>query len=45
MPFDSGGAEHQPTPDYAAEAGTPSEDVWAREEARYRAKNEGDQRP
>jgi hypothetical protein len=45
MPFDSGGAEHQPTPDYAAEARTPSEDVWAREEARYRAKNEGEQRP
>ena len=24
------------------EAGTSSEDVWAREEARYRAKNDGD---
>lgn len=27
-------------PDYIAEAGTPSEDVWAREEARYRERND-----
>jgi hypothetical protein len=26
--------------EYIAEAGTPSEDVWAREQASYRAKND-----
>jgi hypothetical protein len=34
-----GGSEPAPAPEYIAEAGTPSEDAWAREEARYRAKN------
>ena len=29
-----------PTPEYIAEATTPSEDVWAREQELYRAKNE-----
>jgi hypothetical protein len=38
----AGGPEHEPAPDYVAEASTPSEEAWAREEARYRAKNEGD---
>src|SRR5450755_3899953 len=32
----------QPAPEYIAEAATPSEDAWAREQARYRAKNESD---
>jgi hypothetical protein len=36
----AGDPQHQPTPEYIAEPGTPSEELWAREEARYRAKNE-----
>jgi hypothetical protein len=35
----AGGSMQEPTPEYIAEAATPSEDVWAREQARYRAKN------
>jgi hypothetical protein len=46
MPFPEGAPEHEPASgsDYVAETETPSEDVWAREEARYRAKNEGENR-
>jgi hypothetical protein len=33
---DGGGSD--PAPEYIAEATTPSEDAWAREQARYRAK-------
>lgn len=29
-----------PAPEYVAEATTPSDDVWAREQAHYREKNE-----
>lgn len=36
----AGGPEPAPSPEYIAEAATPSEDVWEREQARYRAKNE-----
>ena len=39
----TGGPQHEPAPQYIAEVATPSEEVWAREEARYRAKNEGQQ--
>ncbi|HWD63770.1 MAG TPA: hypothetical protein VG405_01225 [Solirubrobacteraceae bacterium] len=35
----AGPSEHDPAPEYIAEAGKPAEDVWEREEARYRAKN------
>jgi hypothetical protein len=35
----AGGPEQAPTPEYIAEAATPSEDVWQREQALYRAKN------
>lgn len=34
------GRSEQPAPDYIAEATTPSEDDWAREQAAYRAKND-----
>ncbi len=34
------GRFREPTPDYIAETTTPSEDLWAREQASYRAKNE-----
>ena len=34
------GVAQDPPPEYIEEAATPSEDAWAREEARYRAKNE-----
>jgi hypothetical protein len=37
----AGGSRHDPAPEYIAEAATPSEDVWARVQAEYRAKNEG----
>lgn len=37
----AGGSAQVPAPEYIAEAATPSEDAWAREEERYRAKNEG----
>ena len=40
----AGGPLQQPTPEYIAEAGTPSDDVWAREEALYRAKDEEERR-
>jgi hypothetical protein len=36
--------EGAPAPQYIPEATTPSEELWARERARYRAKNEPDQR-
>ena len=36
----AGGPQADPAPEYIAEAATPSEDVWARVQARYRAKNE-----
>ena len=36
----AGGPQAEPTPEYIAEAATPSEEMWAREQARYRAKNE-----
>jgi len=36
----AGGSADAPAPDYIAEAATPSEDVWAREQERYRAKDE-----
>lgn len=35
-----GEAPQDPTPEYIEEVGTPSEDVWAREEALYQEKNE-----
>jgi hypothetical protein len=38
----AGGPEQGSTPEYIAEAATPSEDVWAREQARYPAKNEAE---
>lgn len=34
----------QPAPEYIAEAVPPSEDVWAREQARYRSKTESEHR-
>lgn len=34
------GRFHEPPPEYIAEATTPTEDMWAREQAAYRAKNE-----
>lgn len=34
------GRFHEPAPDYIAEATTPSEDAWVREEEAYRAKYE-----
>lgn len=37
----AGGPAQAPVPEYVAEAATPSEDVWAREQERYRAKNQG----
>lgn len=37
-----GDESRQPAPEYIAEAATPSEDAWAREQARYRAKDESD---
>ena len=37
----AGGSAEGPAPEYIAEATTPSEDAWAREQERYRAKNEG----
>jgi hypothetical protein len=40
----AGGPAQQPTPEYIAEAGAPSEDVWAREEALYRAKDAEERR-
>jgi hypothetical protein len=33
------GSSAEPGPEYIAEAATPSEDIWAREAALYRAKN------
>ena len=36
----AGGPPAQPASEYIAEAETPSEDVWTREQARYRAKND-----
>jgi len=36
----TGGPQQQPAPDYIAEAATPSEDAWTREQERYRAKDE-----
>jgi len=39
----AGGQQHEPVPEYIAGAATPSEDMWAREQARYRAKLEGKQ--
>jgi hypothetical protein len=33
------GNSAEPDPEYIAEAATPTEDVWAREAALYRAKN------
>jgi hypothetical protein len=33
------GLEKDPPSEYIAEAGTPSDDAWVREEARYREKN------
>lgn len=43
MPFPEGAPEEEPASasDYIAETDPPSEDVWAREEARYRTKNAG----
>lgn len=38
----AGDGSQQPAPEYVAEAATPSEDAWAREQALYRAKNESD---
>ncbi len=38
----AGGPEHEPTPEYIAEATTPSEEAWAREQALYRAKEEAE---
>jgi hypothetical protein len=35
-----GDRSSQPAREYIAEAATPSEDGWAREQALYRAKNE-----
>ena len=35
-----GNGSPQPAPEYIAEAATPSEDALAREQARYRAKNQ-----
>jgi hypothetical protein len=37
-----GDGSTQPAAEYVAEATTPSEDAWAREQALYRAKNESD---
>jgi hypothetical protein len=34
------GPQHEPAPEYIADAPTPSEEVWAREQALYREKNE-----
>jgi len=39
----AGDREQDPTPDYIPEAATPSVDVWAREQARHRTKNEAEQ--
>ncbi|MGA2927652.1 MAG: hypothetical protein ABSG43_16980 [Solirubrobacteraceae bacterium] len=41
MPTDvaDAGSSAEPGPEYIAEAATPSEDIWAREAALYRAKN------
>lgn len=36
----AGGSPEGPAPEYIAEAATPSEDVWAREQAAYRARNQ-----
>ncbi|MGH2884973.1 MAG: hypothetical protein ACRDPA_20100 [Solirubrobacteraceae bacterium] len=33
------GLAHEPPPEYIAEAGDPSDEVWAREKALYREKN------
>ncbi len=38
----AGGPQHEPAPEYIADAPAPSEDAWAREQALYRAKNEED---
>jgi hypothetical protein len=45
MPEDAaaGGAQNQATSEYIAEAETPSEAVWEREQALYRSKNEPEQ--
>jgi hypothetical protein len=37
----SSGSRHEPAPEYIAEAATPSEELWARMQAEYREKNEG----
>ena len=37
----AGGSTAGPAAEYIAEATTPSEDVWARAQERYRAKDEG----
>jgi hypothetical protein len=37
----AGGPQEEPAPEYIQEAATPTEDMWAREQERYRAKNEG----
>lgn len=36
----AGGSRHDPAPEYIAQAATPSEDLWARVQAEYRAKND-----
>jgi len=43
MPWAEDVPQPQPTLEYIADAGTATEDAWAREEARYRAKNDREQ--